>query len=53
MGREGAVAALVLGDDSGLSDADWQVLQATGTVHLLVISGQHVMLLAALRETLG
>ena len=48
MGREGAVAALVLGDDSGLSDADWQVLQATGTVHLLVISGQHVMLLAAL-----
>ncbi|VXC03097.1 Competence protein ComEC [Pseudomonas sp. 8AS] len=46
--REGALAALVLGDDSGLSPADWRVLQDTGTVHLLVISGQHVALLAAL-----
>lgn len=47
-GRQGALAALVLGDGSGLSDGDWQVLQATGTIHLLVISGQHVMLLAGL-----
>ncbi|MCZ4323544.1 DNA internalization-related competence protein ComEC/Rec2 [Pseudomonas anguilliseptica] len=47
-GREGALAALVLGDDSGLSTADWQVLQSTGTVHLMVISGQHIGLLAAL-----
>ena len=47
-GRAGALAALVLGDDSGLSRADWRVLQDTGTVHLLVISGQHVALLAAL-----
>ncbi len=47
-GRQGALAALVLGDASGLSDSDWQVLQATGTVHLLVISGQHVMLLGGL-----
>lgn len=47
-GREGALAALVLGDDSGLSTADWQVLQNTGTVHLMVISGQHIGLLAAL-----
>ena len=46
--REGALAALVLGDDSGLSMADWQVLQSTGTVHLMVISGQHIGLLAAL-----
>ncbi|MEK1907392.1 MAG: DNA internalization-related competence protein ComEC/Rec2 [Pseudomonas sp.] len=46
-GRQGGLAALVLGDDSGLSVADWRVLQATGTVHLLVISGQHVALLAA------
>lgn len=45
-GREGALAALVLGDGSGLSREDWQVLQETGTVHLLVISGQHVGLLA-------
>lgn len=47
-GRQGALAALVLGDASGLGDTDWQVLQATGTVHLLVISGQHVMLLGGL-----
>ncbi|MHA6493745.1 DNA internalization-related competence protein ComEC/Rec2 [Pseudomonas borbori] len=47
-GREGALAALVLGDSSGLSTADWRTLQATGTVHLMVISGQHIGLLAAL-----
>ncbi|UWF47786.1 DNA internalization-related competence protein ComEC/Rec2 [Pseudomonas sp. N3-W] len=45
-GREGALAALVLGDGAGLSREDWQVLQDTGTVHLLVISGQHIGLLA-------
>jgi competence protein ComEC len=45
-GREGGLAALVLGDGSGVSAADWQILQDTGTVHLLVISGQHVGLLA-------
>ncbi|QBZ91003.1 DNA internalization-related competence protein ComEC/Rec2 [Pseudomonas viciae] len=47
-GRSGALAALVLGDGSGLSREDWQVLQDTGTVHLLVISGQHIGLLAGL-----
>ncbi|MDM8347843.1 DNA internalization-related competence protein ComEC/Rec2 [Pseudomonas sp. sp1636] len=47
-GRAGALAALVLGDGSGLSVADWRVLQDTGTVHLLVISGQHIGLLAGL-----
>ncbi|WP_268797250.1 DNA internalization-related competence protein ComEC/Rec2 [Pseudomonas huanghezhanensis] len=47
-GREGGLAALVLGDDSGLSTADWQVLQDTGTVHLLVISGTHIGLLSGL-----
>src|SRR5476649_871673 len=47
-GREGGLAALVLGDGSGLSREDWQVLQDTGTVHLLVISGQHIGLLAGL-----
>lgn len=47
-GREAALAALVLGDGAGLAQRDWQVLQATGTVHLLVISGQHIGLLAGL-----
>ncbi|UYP32568.1 DNA internalization-related competence protein ComEC/Rec2 [Pseudomonas sp. Z8(2022)] len=44
--REGAIAALVLGDGSGLSTRDWRLLQHTGTVHLMVISGQHIGLLA-------
>ena len=47
-GREAGLIALVLGDGSGLAAADWQVLQATGTVHLLVISGQHIGMLAGL-----
>lgn len=47
-GREGALAALVLGDGAGLARDDWSILQATGTVHLLVISGQHIGLLAGL-----
>lgn len=47
-GRGGALAALVVGDGSGLSRSDWQALQASGTLHLLVISGQHVMLLGGL-----
>lgn len=42
------LVALVLGDDSGLSTQHWKALQATGTVHLFVISGQHVGLLAGL-----
>lgn len=45
-GRAGALTALVLGDGAGLDREDWQVLQDTGTVHLLVISGQHIGLLA-------
>jgi competence protein ComEC len=47
-GREGTLAALVLGDGSGLATADWRLLQDTGTVHLLVISGQHIGLTAGL-----
>ncbi|WP_174824664.1 DNA internalization-related competence protein ComEC/Rec2 [Pseudomonas sp. SST3] len=47
-GRSGAIAALVVGDDSGLSTSDWRILQDTGTVHLMVISGQHVGMLAGL-----
>lgn len=47
-GRQGAIAALVVGDSSGLSPTDWRILQDTGTVHLMVISGQHVGMLAGL-----
>jgi competence protein ComEC len=47
-GRQGGLTALVLGDDSGLSSADWRLLQDTGTIHLMVISGGHVSLMAGL-----
>ncbi len=38
----GMLRALVSGDRSGISDAEWVVLRKTGTVHLMVISGLHV-----------
>ncbi|MBD2836590.1 DNA internalization-related competence protein ComEC/Rec2 [Pseudomonas sp. JM0905a] len=44
--RAGGLAALVLGDGSGLQDRDWRLLQDTGTTHLMVISGQHITLFA-------
>lgn len=42
------IVALVLGDGSGLSREQWQTLQGAGTLHLFVISGQHISLVAGL-----
>ena len=47
------VAALALGDTRNLSDADWQVLRATGLTHLIAISGFHVALVAGFGALLG
>lgn len=44
----GAVLALALGDGSALQREQWALLQDSGTVHLFVISGQHVGLVAGL-----
>lgn len=41
------LTALIVGDRSVLGKADWEVLQATGTSHLMVISGLHVGMFAA------
>jgi len=41
----GVLAALITGDSSALNDKQWQLLQATGTVHLMVISGTHIGML--------
>lgn len=38
--------ALVLGDDSGLSAADWQAFRLTGTTHLIAISGFNLAIVA-------
>lgn len=44
----GVLRALTMGDASGLSSQDWDLLRVTGTVHLMVISGLHVGLVGAL-----
>src|SRR5574344_1303197 len=44
----GGVLALAVGDGSVISRPQWQTLQDSGTVHLFVISGQHVSLVAGL-----
>lgn len=41
------LAALTLGAGQRLTDDDWDLLNATGTTHLMVISGLHVGLAAA------
>lgn len=42
----GMAAALTTGDQGGISEAQWQVLQATNTVHLMAIAGLHIGVLA-------
>lgn len=42
------VLALTLGDRSRMDDRQWQMLTATGTSHLLAISGLHIGLIAGL-----
>lgn len=39
--------ALLVGDRSALTASDWALLAATGTTHLLVVSGLHVGMVAA------
>ncbi|MYG13036.1 MAG: DUF4131 domain-containing protein, partial [Gammaproteobacteria bacterium] len=52
--RHGAhLRALATGDGSALTDAEWALLRRTGTVHLLVVSGLHVGLVALLGYGLG
>ena len=42
----GLVLALAIGDKSEIDDEQWQVLTATGTNHLVAISGLHIGLVA-------
>ncbi|MCA8243352.1 DNA internalization-related competence protein ComEC/Rec2 [Burkholderia sp. AU32262] len=46
--HRGIVAALAIGDQSGIGDDDWRVLRNTGTSHLVAISGLHVGLVGAI-----
>lgn len=47
------LAALTLGASQRLSDSDWALLNASGTTHLVVISGLHVSLVAGVVLLLG
>src|SRR5690606_9237007 len=40
--------ALITADRRALTDADWQLLQQTGTAHLMAISGLHITLVAGM-----
>ena len=42
------VRALTIGDRGGISPAQWETLRATGTTHLMAISGLHISLVAGL-----
>ena len=42
----GIIAALALGARDDITDAQWDVLRATGTSHLVAISGLHIGLIA-------
>ena len=46
--RGGIIRALVIGDRGRMDAATWEVLTATGTNHLMAISGLHVGLVAGL-----
>jgi len=51
--RSAVIAALLLGDRSGLSEGERETLQRTGTAHLLAISGLHVGMVAGFLLLIG
>lgn len=44
----GIITALAIGERQLISDAQWQVLRKSGTVHLIAISGLHIGLVAGM-----
>lgn len=44
----GLIKALTIGDGSLITQAQWEVFRKTGTIHLVVISGSHIGLIAGL-----
>ena len=51
--NRGHLLALATGNADWLTDVDWQLLRRTGTVHLLVVSGLHVGLVAVIGLAVG
>jgi competence protein ComEC len=44
----GVLVALVIGDQRGIDQSDWQVFNRTGIGHLISISGLHITMIAGL-----
>jgi competence protein ComEC len=44
----GVIVALVIGDQRGIDQSDWQVFNRTGIGHLISISGLHITMIAGL-----
>lgn len=49
----GILQGLAIGDTQAMSADQWRVFAATGTTHLMAISGLHISMLAALAAWLG
>jgi competence protein ComEC len=49
----GIVQGLAIGDTRSMTSPQWRTFAATGTTHLMAISGLHISLLAALAAGLG
>ena len=49
----GILLALLTGDGALMADSDWALFRATGTVHLMVISGLHLTIVVALGVAFG
>ncbi len=50
---KGMLLALTIGDKRGLSQQNWQKFRVTGTIHLMVISGLHIGMAAAVGMLIG
>lgn len=44
----GIIKALTIGSEAGISQTQWDIFRSTGTIHLIVISGSHITLIAGL-----
>jgi competence protein ComEC len=51
--QAGILLALLSGDGGVMTDADWALFRATGTVHLMVISGLHLTIIATIGVGFG
>ena len=49
----GVIVALVVGDQRGIDQSDWQVFNRTGIGHLISISGLHITMVAGLFAALA